>query len=385
MINRRRLGRTELMVTELGFGAMNLRGTGSFEKAYEITNKVLDAGINIIDTARAYKGECEGLILESERVVGDVIRGRTDLTEPIVIITKGHGYTIEALHSHLSESREALGITGTHDLRIGDNKVVLVYFLHGLKSDRWEIVSSSGVLDELNKIKEQGLVNFVGFSSHYPDAKEIKAAIDTGIFDVTELPYNVFNRGLGEDGEIDLLKYAFDNDVGIVNMKAFDGNGMVSAFPILKGFMNIDYPKMLNFCFSNPYIATVDAGIRFNNELDMDLAVAKSPRLNKIEIASLKKEADKVFGLTKNLCRECTHCNEKFECPQKIDFMGVLSLHSRFSLSQRFGKDSASFSAQYKSLEKSGRDCTECGECLQWCEYKLNIPKMLKNAENEMR
>jgi len=53
MIKRRRLGRTELMVTELGWGAMNLRRSGSFANAYSIANKVLDSGINIIDTARA--------------------------------------------------------------------------------------------------------------------------------------------------------------------------------------------------------------------------------------------------------------------------------------------------------------------------------------------
>jgi len=317
--------------------------------------------------------------------VGEVIASRTDLKEPIVIVTKGHGYTIDALYEHLAESRQALGITGNHDLRIGQNKVVLVYFLHGIKADRWETVSTSGVLSELGKIKEQGLVNFVGFSSHYHDTKEIKAAIDTGVFDVIELPYNVFNRSIGEDGDIDLLKYAFDADVGIVNMKAFDGNGMESAYPILKEFMSIDYPQMLNFCFSNPYISTVDAGIKFASELEMDLQVASSPRFNENELTALKNEADKVAGFTKSLCRECTHCNEKFECPQGINFMDALSFHSRFSLSQRFGKNFADFATQYNNLEKAGRDCTECGACLQWCEYKLNIPKMLKIAESDMR
>lgn len=385
MIKRRRLGRTGLMVTELGWGAMNLRNTGSFDKAYEISHKVLDSGINIIDTARAYKGECEGRMMESEKIVGEVIRSRTDLKEPIVIITKGHGYTINELYEHLEESRTALGITGNHDLRIGDNPVVLVYFLHGLKQDRWEIVQGSGVLDELKKIKEQGLVNFVGFSSHYPDTKEIKAAIDTGVFDVTELPYNVFNRSIGEDGAIDLLKYAFDADMGIINMKAFDGNGMSSAYPILKEFMDIDYPKMLNFCLSNPYISTIDAGIRFERELEMDLAVAKGPRFSESELATLKKEGDKISGATKNLCRECTHCNEKFTCPEGINFMDALSFHSRFGLSKRFDKDASEFAASYSALEKSGRDCTECGACLKWCEYKLNIPVMLKAAESDMR
>ena len=74
-IKRRRLGRTDLMVTELSFGAMNLRLLKSFDKARQIVNHVLGRGVNLIDTARAYKGEiAPGVLLESEQVVGERIR-----------------------------------------------------------------------------------------------------------------------------------------------------------------------------------------------------------------------------------------------------------------------------------------------------------------------
>ncbi len=70
-IKRRRFGRTGLEVTELSFGAMNLRLLKSFDDAYKIVNHVLDLGINLIDTARAYKGEiAPGVLLESERLWG---------------------------------------------------------------------------------------------------------------------------------------------------------------------------------------------------------------------------------------------------------------------------------------------------------------------------
>ena len=56
---------------------------------------MLDNGVNLIDTARAYKGEiAPGIMLESEKIVGEVVRQRTDLTDPLVIVTKGHAYTI---------------------------------------------------------------------------------------------------------------------------------------------------------------------------------------------------------------------------------------------------------------------------------------------------
>jgi predicted aldo/keto reductase-like oxidoreductase len=385
MLKKRRLGRTELYVTELGFGAMNLRRTGSFEAAYSITHKVLDAGINLIDTARAYKGECEGRVLESERVLGEVIASRTDLSDMLVIVTKGHGYTPDALYAELDESRRALGVTGYHDLYIGGNPVKLVYFLHGLKADRWDVVQSSGVMAELSKIKSKGLVNFVGFSSHYHDGKEIREAIDSDVFDVCELPYNVFNRSLGEDGETDLIKYAYKHDVGVVCMKAFDGSGMNSAYPILKDYMKVDYRQMLNFCLSNGYISTVDAGIRFDDELRLDVEVAVGPRMTDREMKAVKSEADKVAGHTRNICRECTHCMEKFTCPQGINFMEALSNHSRYNLAKAFGRDSSVYAERYRAMERSGRDCTGCGGCLAWCEYKLKVPGMLGKAERELR
>ena len=88
-IGRRRFGRTELQVTELAFGAMNLRRLDTAEEAYTILNYVLDQGVNLIDTARGYSGENkEGALVESEVLVGNAIRNRTDLSEPIIVVNK---------------------------------------------------------------------------------------------------------------------------------------------------------------------------------------------------------------------------------------------------------------------------------------------------------
>ena len=61
---KRTLGRTDLQVTTLGYGAMELRGVPagpevSDEVAENVLNAVLDAGINFIDTSIDY-GRSEG-------------------------------------------------------------------------------------------------------------------------------------------------------------------------------------------------------------------------------------------------------------------------------------------------------------------------------------
>ncbi len=380
-IKRRRLGKTGLSVSELSFGAMNLRKLSSFDEAYKIVNYVLDQGVNFIDTARAYKGEiAPGVVLESEMVVGNTIRQRTDLDEPIVIVTKGHAYTVPDLERELQISRDTLGVEGKGNLKIGQNDIKLIYFIHGINEERWQTAKQSGALERLQALKAEGVVNFIGFSSHYANAKEIKEAVDTGIFDVVELPYNVFNRILGEDGEINLLEYINKKNMGLINMKAFDGNGMVPIYNVLREIIDIDYEAMLRFCLSNPYITTVDAGAINKEQYDLDIKTALGRRFDQGELVALKAEADKVSKHMKNICRECMHCLEKFECPNKLDFPKVLSVYSRYMISDKLGKDTSKFVDQYSKLELNGEDCLECGGCVPWCEYKLNIPEMLKEA-----
>ena len=380
-IKRRRLGRTDLMVTELSFGAMNLRLLKSYDKARQIVNHVLDRGVNLIDTARAYKGEiAPGVTLESEQVVGEVIRSRPCRPEPLVLVTKGHAYTVPALEQDLAESLKTLGVSGKGTLKIGSQEIRLIYLVHGISQERWETVKASGVLNRLQELKRDGTISHIGFSSHYPFAAQIKEALDSDVFDVAELPYNVFNRSLGEDGPLDLLSYAHQRDIGLINMKAFNGNGMVPIYQVMREHIPIDYPAMLRFCLSNPSIATVDAGVRVPAEFDTDLEAALTERLTAAEREALKKEADKISGLMKNVCRECLHCLEKFSCPHGIDFPRILSLHSRYKFMSRQGKDTSGLAFQYRKIAPNGGDCVACGACLPWCEYRLNIPELLKEA-----
>ncbi|HHW08351.1 MAG TPA: hypothetical protein GXX29_00090 [Firmicutes bacterium] len=384
-LKRRKFGATGLQVTELSFGAMNLRLLDNATEGYQLVNYVLDQGINLIDTARAYNGLTKsGEPVESEVIVGEVIRSRTDLKEPLIVVTKGHGYTVPELEEELRISREKLGITGRGALRIGNNPIILVYFLHGINEERWAKVKSSGALDRLRELKEEGLINIPGFSSHYYSRKEIKEAIDTGVFEVVELPYNIFNRILGEDGEINLLAYAYERGLGVINMKAFGGNGLAPVFGAIQECVDIDHRAMLNFCLANPYISTVDAGARYIHEFREDLETALGERPDQAQLERLKQEADIIAPHLRHLCRDCLHCVEKFSCPQEVDFPAILALYSRYLIKNALGKEVAEYKERFAELAADAEKCIECGECLPWCEYKLQIPQMIAKAREEL-
>ena len=76
-LRRATLGRTGLEVTQLGYGAMELRGSQGFlgepvqaDVARDVLNAVLDAGINYIDTSPDYGS--------SEELIGEHISPRRD-------------------------------------------------------------------------------------------------------------------------------------------------------------------------------------------------------------------------------------------------------------------------------------------------------------------
>lgn len=384
-VNRRRFGNTGLYVSEVGLGAMNLRMLPTVKDAEALVNYVLDQGINLIDTARGYKGvNGEGVTVESEAIVGRVIASRTDIDEPIVIVTKGHGYTPEDFDTDLETSLRTLGVKKTEKgLFIGSTEIKLVYFYHGIMRERWEKMKASGAIEHGRKRQAAGDFTYLGFSAHYGDGDVIKEAIDTGVFQVTELPYNLYNRVLGEAGPIDLLAYAAGHGLGIVNMKAFNGTANLATSRILGDMVDISYRDMLRFCLGNPHVSTVDAGARTPQEFADDMDAAKEPA-GAEERAALTREADKVSGLFGSICRECTHCMEKFQCPQGIYIPAVLGAHARFTIANAVGKDNSSGREAYAAVEGPRADaCVGCGACKEWCEYHLDIPAMMVRTRED--
>lgn len=326
-----------------------------------------------------------GQEVESEVIVSRVLAARTDITEPIVIVTKGHGYNPKAFAEDLETSLKKLQVVKKEGkLYIGSTEIRLVYFFHGIKADRWQEIQESDVIAYAKQRQAEGDFTYLGFSSHYGDGKEIQEAIDTGAFQVMELPYNVYNRSIGEDGAVDLIRYANEKGMVIINMKAFNGNGMVPMYKQVSKVSHISYEQMLRFCLSNPYITTVDAGCRWPAELEADIMAANQEVLTEEERAALKKEADIVSPQLDHICRECMHCFEKFACPLGLNFPKILGIYARYSMAKQLGQDTSEYINEYAEMELKADQCAACSQCVPWCEYHLEIPELMKEAHEAL-
>jgi aryl-alcohol dehydrogenase-like predicted oxidoreductase len=183
------LGRTGLRVTKLGFGAMELRGAAGWPQLDEPTagavlNGVLDAGINYIDTSPDY-----GI---SEERIGRHISGRRDefflaskcgcLLDPAAPPGHPHDFTRENVRAGVESSLR----------RMRTDHLDLVQF-H--QSPSPEVLERDDSLAELDDLRREGKVRFIGMSGTLPNLPE---QIELGAFDAFQIPYSALERDLEE-------------------------------------------------------------------------------------------------------------------------------------------------------------------------------------------
>jgi aryl-alcohol dehydrogenase-like predicted oxidoreductase len=184
----RTLGRTGLQVTQLGYGAMELRDAPRGraipeEQAERILRAVLDAGINYIDTSIDYG-------LSEERIGRYIGDRRADF-----FLASKCGC---AVGTPTGSREERQPHTFTRD----NVTAGVEQSLRRLRTDYLDVVQfhaspttttlrDEGGLDALLELQRAGKVRFVGMSGTLPNLPE---QIDARIFDVFQIPYSAVQR-----------------------------------------------------------------------------------------------------------------------------------------------------------------------------------------------
>jgi len=152
--------RTELTVSELGFGAWTL-GTGWWGKIEDndgisLIHKAYDLGINFFDTADTY---AEG---KSESLVGEALKDRRD---KVIIATK-FGYDIynnPPREGHRERpqdfSPKFIRFALENNLKRLQTDYIDLYQLH---NPRVEVIRRNEVFETLEKLREEGKIRYYG-------------------------------------------------------------------------------------------------------------------------------------------------------------------------------------------------------------------------------
>ena len=191
---KRKLGRTGLNVTALGFGALELRGMvagvgrplepGQPER---ILSAVLDAGINYIDVAVDY-GEAEdhiGRCISSRRqefFLATKCGCPLDVSQFSPSERTRFGVPLPRLHDY---SRENIIKACDQSLRRLNTDYLDVVQFHF--SPTREVLEQEGAIQTLQDLKREGKIRFMGCSSILPNVTD---HIEMGVFDVLQIPYS---------------------------------------------------------------------------------------------------------------------------------------------------------------------------------------------------
>lgn len=277
-MNKRRLGSSDLFISEIGLGCMSL-GTNE-QHAKNIIDAALDSGINYLDTADLYD---YGI---NEKIVGRAIKGKRD---QVIIATKGgnhfktgeEGWFWDPSKKYLKEAfKNSL-------LRLGIDYVD-VYQLHGGTIED----PIDDIIELFEELKAEGLIRYYGISSIRPNV--IKSYLEKSNLSSIMMQYSILDRRPEE-----FLDLIANNGVSVV-ARGVLGKGMLTEFGLEQwkkkgqnGFLNYDQHSLKDVISNLQHLA---------NELDVPVqSLAIGYTLNHQAISSLILGASSVEQIEENI------------------------------------------------------------------------------------
>ena len=347
----RTLGRTGLKIPLVSFGVMNSDNPDLLRKAF-------DLGLNHLDTAHLY------LRGNSERVIGEVVEsvGNRDKVyiatkmrlardrERLVFSNEGTarepGATAENLFAQLETSLKRLR-----------TDYVDILYLHSCYSP--EMATFEPLMTALVKAKEQGKARFIGVSTHSDEPNVIRAAVDTGLYDVVLTSYNFVQEH--KDAVREAIACAAEKGVGVIAMKTQGGRRLQQQEDI-----EVNHRAALKWVLNDENVCTTIPGMTTFDQMDLNYSVMADLKLTEAEQRDLKL-ASLLPGTF--FCQSCRQCIPS--CPQRVDIPTLMRAYM--------------YSEAYENRVQAGETlanlprelglgvCAECDSCSATCHRGLPI------------
>ncbi len=323
-----RLGKTGLLVSEVGFGGIPIVALG-MEEAMAVVRHCFELGITFFDTANMYG--------DSEKKIGAAL---ASVREQVVIATKTLNRDAEGAAKHVDFSLANL-MTRTID----------IYQLHQVANRKTldQVLAPGGAYEALARARADGKIRFIGITSH--DTGTAIAACRTGRFDTVQIPFNFIEQQASEG----LFQVAGELDMGIIGMKPLVG-GVVDRADLCFRFLQ-----------QTPTVVPIP-GIKTREESDEIVELYQRRKgltaKQEEEIKAIRSELGTKF------CRRCEYC---MPCQQEIHIptaLGFRSFVKRFPPARTIALVAANM--------KKAETCIECGECIEKCPYDLPIPDLIR-------
>lgn len=326
----RMLGKTGLKVSRMGFGGIPIQKIDA-EGTKSLIHRLMEAGVNYIDTARGYT--------VSEEYLGYALEG---IRQHFVLATKSMARTREAMEKDIE--------TSLVNLR---TDFIDLYQVHNpTAKDLEQVQAPGGALEALQAAKTAGKIGHIGVTLHSADL--FRKAVNYDWVETIMFPYNIVETQAEE-----LIRVCGEKNIGFIAMKPLAGGAIEDA------------ALALRFVAQNPNMTVVIPGMAEEKEIVQNLAAINDTKpISQQEQEKMSKIRD---ALGTQFCRRCNYCAP---CTAGISIPAVFMMDgyfSRYNLKQ-WATD------RYMAMGKKASDCVDCGACETRCPYGLPIRQMMKRA-----
>ena len=376
-MNYRRLGKTELMVSEVGFGAEWMeRHTAEECKAVLLQAEGL--GINILDCWMSEPNVRTNL--------GMALKGRRERW-----YIQGHiGSTWQNGQYVRTRDVEQCKIAFEDLLERLQTDYIDLGMIHFIDQESdWDKAMNGPYIAYVKELKAQGKIRHIGMSTHNPAMA--KKAAESGIvemilfsvnpaFDLLPPTDNIENYFAEEYGvelggidpeRVELYKLCEQNDVGITVMKPFAGGRLFDAKRSPFG-VALTPVQCIHYCLTRPAVAAVMAGYDTPEHVEQAAAYETATREEKDYATVLASAPKHTFAQG-----ECTYCGHCKPCPKNID---IAMVNKYYDLATMQSEVPATVKAHYEALEHHADECIGCKGCESRCPFGVKIAARMEKT-----
>ena len=376
----RRLGKTNLSVSEVGFGGEWLERHEESESV-ALLKYAHSKGINIVD--------CWMPDPKSRDIIGQAIQ-----EDRAGWIVQGHvGSTYQNGQYTRSRDVEQCRIAFEDLLKRLRTDYVDLGMIHyvDLESD-WETVSHPGpFLNYVLELKEQGIIRHIGLSTHNPVIA--RKAAESGLvemilfsvnpaFDLMppteELMDYLMDRYTDDLNGIDpvrveMYKICEQHDIGITCMKPYAGGRLFDAERSPFG-VALTAVQCIHYALTKPAVASVLCGYDTPEQVDAAVAYETASDAEKDYASVLAHTPKHTF-----VGGECTYCGHCKPCPVNIDIAMVNKLYDLAVMQPEVPE---SLRQHYLALDQLADECIGCRGCESRCPFGVKVAdRMVRTAE----
>ena len=372
----RKLGKTGLMVSEIGLGC---EGFVDKDEAFclALMEKAMENGVNIIDIYTSNP--------DVRRNIGKAIKGRREkmiLQSHLCSVWKDGQYKATRQIDEVREGFEEM-------MALLDTDYIDIGMIHYIDSDKvWEEVANGPVMEYALELKKQGRIRHIGVSSHNP--KVALKMIESGLIEVMMFSVNPCYDLQPGDEDLEKLwadeSYAgqlvnLDPDrkalyelceregVGITVMKAFGGGDLLGSDSPAGVALTVN--QCIHYALTRPGVGSIMCGARTLEELDKSLEY----------VTASAEERDYAAALASfpriSWVGHCMYCGHCAPCPVGIKVADVTKfLH----LVKAKGGMPEAEREHYAALEHHAGECLQCGACEGRCPFGVKVIENMQEA-----